>query len=70
GRSTDREARPAVRAPRTFPFASGDRTMVDAITAAPGGLVDHLGRHGRGSALRAVTVATPGPNAGALRLVS
>ena len=70
GRSTDREARPAVRAHRTFHFASGDRTMVDAITAEPEGLVDHLGRHGRVSALLAVTVPATGPDAGALRLVS
>ena len=70
GGSTDQEARPAVRAHRTFHFASGDRTMVDAITAEPEGLVDHLGRHGRVSALLAVTVATTGHDAGALRLVS
>ena len=70
GRSTDREARPAVRAHRTFHFASGNRTMVDAITAEPEGLVDHLGRHGRVSALLAVTVPATGPDAGALRLVS
>ena len=70
GGSTDQEARPAVRAHRTFHFASGDRTMVDAITAEPEGLVDHLGRHGRVSALLAVTVPATGPDAGALRLVS
>ncbi|GAA1494075.1 DUF4166 domain-containing protein [Curtobacterium herbarum] len=70
GPHTDREARPAVRAHRTFHFASGDRTMVDAITAEPEGLVDHLGRHGRVSTLLAVTVPRTGPDAGALRLVS
>ncbi|MDN3478483.1 DUF4166 domain-containing protein [Curtobacterium sp. APC 4022] len=70
GMAADREARPAVRAHRTFHFASGDRTMVDAITAEPEGLVDHLGRHGRVSALLAVTVPATGPDAGALRLVS
>jgi hypothetical protein len=70
GPPTGREGRPAVRAHRTFHFASGDRTMVDAITAEPEGLVDHLGRHGRVSALLAVTVPTTGPDAGALRLVS
>jgi hypothetical protein len=60
----------AVRARRTFHFASGGRTMVDAITAEPEGLVDHLGRRGRLSALLAVTVPTTGVDAGALRLVS
>lgn len=70
GMAADREARPAVRAHRTFHFAGGDRTMVDAITAEPEGLVDHLGRHGRVSALLAVTVPATGPDAGALRLVS
>nr|WP_208385782.1 DUF4166 domain-containing protein [Curtobacterium sp. WW7] len=70
GTPTGREGRPAVRAHRTFHFASGDRTMVDAITAEPEGLVDHLGRRGRVSALLAVTVPTTGPDAGALRLVS
>ena len=70
GMAADREARPAVRAHRTFHFAGGDRTMVDAITAEPEGLVDHLGRHSRVSALLAVTVPATGPDAGALRLVS
>jgi hypothetical protein len=65
-----REARPAVRAHRTFHFASGDRTMVDAITAEREGLVDHLGHRGRLSALLAVEVPATGPDAGALRLVS
>lgn len=32
-----------VRAARTFEFPDGDRTMTDAITAEPAGLVDHLG---------------------------
>jgi hypothetical protein len=64
------EARPAVRAHRTFHFRSGARTMVDAITAEPGGLVDHLGRRGRVSALLRTEVDADGPDAGALRLVS
>jgi hypothetical protein len=78
GADSGREARPpsgsvghvAVRARRTFHFASGDRTMVDAITAEPEGLVDHLGHRGRLSALLAVTVPTTGADAGALRLAS
>ncbi|WP_394771083.1 DUF4166 domain-containing protein, partial [Lacisediminihabitans sp.] len=37
----------AVGAVRTFRFDSGDRSMVDAITAERGGLVDHLGRSRR-----------------------
>ncbi|WP_426725193.1 DUF4166 domain-containing protein [Curtobacterium flaccumfaciens] len=65
-----REARPAVRAHRTFRFRSGSRTMVDAITAEPDGLVDHLGRHGRVSARLRTQVDGDGPDAGALRLVS
>ncbi|MDT0234046.1 DUF4166 domain-containing protein [Curtobacterium sp. BRB10] len=64
------EARPAVRAHRTFHFRSGARTMVDAITAEPDGLVDHLGRHGRVSARLRAQVDADGPDAGALRLVS
>ncbi len=64
------EARPAVRAHRTFRFRSGSRTMVDAITAEPDGLVDHLGRHGRVSARLRAEVDAHGPDAGALRLVS
>ncbi|MGU3410173.1 DUF4166 domain-containing protein [Microbacterium sp. M1A1_1b] len=67
---TGQEAHLAVRAHRTFHFRSGDRTMVDAITAEPAGLVDHLGRHGRVSARLAVTVDADGPDAGALHLVS
>ncbi|WIB11641.1 MULTISPECIES: DUF4166 domain-containing protein [unclassified Curtobacterium] len=70
GTDPGREARPAVRAHRTFHFANGDRTMVDAITAEPEGLVDHLGHRGRVSALLAVKVPVTGPDAGALRLVS
>ncbi|WP_416264466.1 DUF4166 domain-containing protein [Curtobacterium flaccumfaciens pv. flaccumfaciens] len=64
------EARVAVRAHRTFRFRSGSRTMVDAITAEPDGLVDHLGRHGRVSARLRAEVDAHGPDAGALRLVS
>ncbi|QCR42416.1 DUF4166 domain-containing protein [Curtobacterium sp. SGAir0471] len=60
----------AVRAHRTFRFRSGHRTMVDAITAEPHGLVDHLGRRGRVSALLRAAVDAVGPDAGALRLVS
>ncbi|MGN7224088.1 DUF4166 domain-containing protein [Curtobacterium flaccumfaciens] len=70
GPGTSLEARPAVRAHRTFRFRSGARTMVDAITAEPGGLVDHLGRHGRVSARLRAQVDADGPDAGALRLVS
>lgn len=66
----DGAGRVAVRALRTFRFRSGDRTMVDAITAEPEGLVDHLGRRGRVSALLRAEVDTTGPDAGALRLVS
>ncbi len=64
------EGRVAVRAHRTFRFRSGTRTMVDAITAGPDGLVDHLGRRGRVSALLRAEVDAQGPDAGALRLVS
>lgn len=70
GPGTGLEARPAVRAHRTFRFRSGSRTMVDAITAEPVGLVDHLGRHGRVSARLRAEVDAHGPDAGALRLVS
>lgn len=70
GSGTGLEARPAVRAHRTFRFRSGARTMVDAITAEPDGLVDHLGRHGRVSARLRAEVDAHGPDAGALRLVS
>lgn len=70
GSGTGLEARPAVRAHRTFRFRSGSRTMVDAITAEPDGLVDHLGRRGRVSARLRAEVDAHGPDAGALRLVS
>ncbi|MCS5494308.1 DUF4166 domain-containing protein [Curtobacterium flaccumfaciens] len=70
GPGTSLEARPAVRAHRTFRFRSGARTMVDAITAEPDGLVDHLGRRGRVSARLRAQVDVDGPDAGALRLVS
>jgi len=60
----------AVRAHRTFRFRSGDRTMVDAITAEPVGLLDHLGHRGRLSARLHVDVDEDGPDAGALRMVS
>lgn len=70
GPGTGLEARPAVRAHRTFRFRSGSRTMVDAITAEPVGLVDHLGRRGRVSARLRAEVDARGPDAGALRLVS
>lgn len=70
GSGTGLETRPAVRAHRTFRFRSGSRTMVDAITAEPDGLVDHLGRHGRVSARLRAEVDAHGPDAGALRLVS
>lgn len=70
GSGVSLEARVAVRAHRTFRFRSGSRTMVDAITAEPDGLVDHLGRHGRVSARLRAEVDADGPDAGALRLVS
>lgn len=70
GSGVSLEARVAVRAHRTFRFRSGSRTMVDAITAEPDGLVDHLGRHGRVSARLRAQVDGDGPDAGALRLVS
>ncbi|WP_433952713.1 DUF4166 domain-containing protein [Curtobacterium flaccumfaciens] len=70
GSGVSLEARVAVRAHRTFRFRSGSRTMVDAITAEPDGLVDHLGRHGRVSARLRTQVDGDGPDAGALRLVS
>jgi len=70
GAADGREARPAVRAHRTFHLRAGARTMVDAITAEPEGLVDHLGRRGRVSALLRTEVDADGPDAGALRLVS
>uniref|UniRef100_A0A942Y9F1 DUF4166 domain-containing protein n=1 Tax=Neobacillus citreus TaxID=2833578 RepID=A0A942Y9F1_9BACI len=66
GTAAGREARVAVRAHRTFRFRTGTRTMVDALTAEPGGLVDHLGHRGRVSAELDVAV----DDDGALRLVS
>jgi Domain of unknown function (DUF4166) len=47
----------AVRGSRRFHLSTGDRTMVDAITAGPEGLADHLGagrRFSAGLAARAV----------------
>jgi hypothetical protein len=47
----------AVRGTRRFHLSTGDRTMRDAITAEPDGLVDHLGtgrRYSAGLAARAV----------------
>ncbi|MET3451881.1 DUF4166 domain-containing protein [Curtobacterium sp. 1544] len=70
GGTAERVGSVAVRAHRTFRFRSGVRTMVDAITAEPEGLVDHLGRRGRVSALLRTEVDGLGPDAGALRLVS
>jgi hypothetical protein len=37
----------AVAAVRTFHFATGDRSMVDAVTTDRGGLTDYLGHHRR-----------------------
>jgi hypothetical protein len=68
--TAERVGRIAVRAHRTFRLRAGDRTMVDAITAEPDGLVDHLGRHGRVSAALSIAVDADGADAGALRLVS
>lgn len=55
----------AVSAERTFHFAGGDRTMVDAITADGDGLVDYLGSRRR---LRAMLEASV--TGGALQLTS
>ena len=52
----DAAGRVAIRATREFDFARGLRTMVDAITATDGGLVDYLGRAGRYEASLAGTV--------------
>ena len=41
--TTDAAGRVAVAATRTFRFPGGERSMVDAITATPTGLVDFLG---------------------------
>jgi hypothetical protein len=46
----DDSGAPVVRAVRTFRFASGERRMVDAVTASSTGLVDHLGHRRRWSA--------------------
>jgi hypothetical protein len=62
---TDLEARPAIRAHRTFRFRSGERVMVDAIAATPTGLADLLGRSGRLRAGLSLDVVD-----GAMRLVS
>jgi hypothetical protein len=48
--ATDDAGQPVVVAVRTFCFTSGDRRMVDAVTATPSGLVDHLGHRRRWSA--------------------
>jgi hypothetical protein len=45
----DDSGAPVVRAVRTFRFASGERRMVDAVSASPTGLVDHLGHRRRWS---------------------
>jgi Domain of unknown function (DUF4166) len=55
--AVDARGRVAVRGSRRFHLSTGDRTMVDAITATPAGLVDHLGakrRFAAGLAARAV----------------
>jgi hypothetical protein len=46
----DDDGRPVVHAVRTFHFTTGERHMVDAVTATPAGLVDHLGHRRRWSA--------------------
>ena len=46
----DEEGRPVVHAVRTFCFSSGERRMVDAVTATADGLVDQLGHRSRWSA--------------------
>ncbi|HYI31831.1 MAG TPA: DUF4166 domain-containing protein [Glaciibacter sp.] len=48
--AADDRGRIVVRGARRFHFSTGDRTMVDAITAEPEGLVDHLGARRRFSA--------------------
>jgi hypothetical protein len=61
--ATDAEGNVAVGAVRTFAFTDdpvGPRHMVDAITAGPDGLVDHLGTRRRWSAALAVAVADGG----------
>lgn len=61
----DAAGRTAVAAERTFHLAGGDRTMVDAITADAGNLVDFLGRSRRLEARLEATVSD-----GALQLRS
>jgi Domain of unknown function (DUF4166) len=61
----DARGRAAVTASRRFRFRSGERTMVDAITATPNGLVDHLGAGQRFEAALAASVVD-----GALNLES
>ncbi len=63
--AVDDHDRVVVRAARRFQFSTGDRVMVDAITAEPYGLVDHLGASRRFSATLAARVT-----GGALRLDS
>lgn len=63
--AVDRAGHVAVTARRTFSFRTGARTMTDAITAEPEGLVDHLGRHGSVCAALRIDVVD-----GGLRLVS
>jgi hypothetical protein len=48
--AVDARGRTVVRGSRRFHLTSGDRTMVDAITAGADGLVDHLGAKRRFSA--------------------
>ncbi len=43
----DTQGRAAVAAVRSFQLETGHRRMIDAITAEPEGLVDHLGVHRR-----------------------
>lgn len=45
--SVDRQGRIAATANRSFAFASGTRSMVDAITADGNGLLDFLGSRGQ-----------------------
>lgn len=48
--AVDAQGRVAVLGSRRFELTSGDRTMVDAITAGADGLLDHLGAKRRFSA--------------------
>lgn len=54
--AVDDRGRIAVHAVRRFHLSTGNRIMVDAITAEPGGLVDHLGAGRRFSATLAARV--------------